>query len=256
MSQRVFYVYYLRDLNNNIFYIGKGSRSDKYDRADYHIKYWKHHKNKHLFNKIKKLNGVFIVDVFFEGEEGVCLQLEMQSIEEARQQGIKLCNVTNGGEGTSGLTHTMETKSLLSSYMKDPDRISTSKDNIKKAQEHNKGKRRADNYPVIEMYETMSIQEISDITNLSFPTIQSYLKEKGVYVYCKNKKLSADHKEAIRQTHKARTERKKVGQYSLNGDLIKIWSHQKEAVQECGGCVGDCLRGRQKTAYGYAWKYE
>lgn len=258
MEQRVFYVYYLRDGANGVFYIGKGMKFEKYNRVDFHLKYWKHHQsvNRHLYNKIKQLNGEFVVDVVFEGGEMECLQLERQKIAEHRELGVKLCNITDGGEGVSGIKHTKETKLILSDHMKNPDRICTSKTNIKKAQEQNKGKRRADEYPIIEMYESMTIQQIATITGLSFPTIKSYLQDRGVYTHCKNKKLSVDHKEAIKHTMKTRMERKKVNQYDLQGNLLKTWAHQKEAADVYGGCVGDCLRGRQKTAYGYIWKYD
>lgn len=50
---------------------------------------------------------------------------------------------------------------------------------------------------------------------------------------------------------------KKVSQYSTNGELIKIWDSIIEASNELSVnrcCIGDCVRGRQKTAGGYVWK--
>jgi len=52
---------------------------------------------------------------------------------------------------------------------------------------------------------------------------------------------------------------KQVEQYDLVGNLIKVFSSSKEADTEMGGKgnnVADCCRGKQKTAYGFRWKYK
>lgn len=51
---------------------------------------------------------------------------------------------------------------------------------------------------------------------------------------------------------------KKVAQYNINGELIKIWDSIIDAsntlnINRC--CIGDCARGKQRTAGGYVWKY-
>lgn len=51
---------------------------------------------------------------------------------------------------------------------------------------------------------------------------------------------------------------KQVYQYSLKGELIKIW----QSISECGRngfcetSVSDCCKGKNKTHKGYIWKYE
>ena len=50
---------------------------------------------------------------------------------------------------------------------------------------------------------------------------------------------------------------KRVGQYNTYGEIIKIWDSIVEASNELGinrCCIGDCMRGRQKTAGGYIWR--
>lgn len=50
---------------------------------------------------------------------------------------------------------------------------------------------------------------------------------------------------------------KKVAQYTLDGELIKIW----DSANECGrngfsqGSVSACCRGELKSSKGYIWKY-
>lgn len=51
---------------------------------------------------------------------------------------------------------------------------------------------------------------------------------------------------------------KKVAQYDLNGDLIKIYNSMSEATNEVyvpKGGISKCCRGKLKTSGGYVWKY-
>ena len=64
--------------------------------------------------------------------------------------------------------------------------------------------------------------------------------------------------------HGSRNERvakalsKPIGQFSLDGKLIKVWQSACEARRRTGfdqGYVGAVARGKFKQAYGYIWKY-
>jgi len=49
-----------------------------------------------------------------------------------------------------------------------------------------------------------------------------------------------------------------VGQYTLNGKLIKVWQSAHEVERQLGfanGYICNAARGKCKTAYGYVWKY-
>lgn len=51
---------------------------------------------------------------------------------------------------------------------------------------------------------------------------------------------------------------KPVGQYTTDGELIKVWQSASEVKRQLGfshGFIGDTARGKHKTAYGYVWKY-
>lgn len=49
----------------------------------------------------------------------------------------------------------------------------------------------------------------------------------------------------------------KINQFSLDGKLIKTWNSQAEILDFLGiGSISNCLNNREKTAYGYIWKYK
>jgi hypothetical protein len=57
----------------------------------------------------------------------------------------------------------------------------------------------------------------------------------------------------------AEKRRRKVIQYSLNGDFIKTWNGIRMAGRACGDTKGthitNCCTGKANKAYGYIWKY-
>ena len=75
MDLNRFYVYVHKDMNGNIFYVGKGTRDRAWkskDRARHHV--W------HRY--IKKLNGKYEIEIVKEGlEEEKALALEEELIE-------------------------------------------------------------------------------------------------------------------------------------------------------------------------------
>ena len=58
-------------------------------------------------------------------------------------------------------------------------------------------------------------------------------------------------------TRTARTS-KPVGQYSIDGNLIKVWQSTREVERQLcfdHSTVSKAAQGKYKTAYGYVWKY-
>ena len=56
----------------------------------------------------------------------------------------------------------------------------------------------------------------------------------------------------------AETKSKPVVQYTLNGELIKVWSSTIEVQRQAGfsqGNISKVANGKHKQAYGYIWKY-
>lgn len=51
---------------------------------------------------------------------------------------------------------------------------------------------------------------------------------------------------------------KPIGQYTLDGELIKIWSSTMEAQRQTGfssASISQAANGKSKQAHGYRWKY-
>jgi hypothetical protein len=115
-----FYIYILiNSIDNAPIYIGKG----KERRAECHfnvIKNRKHH-NLHLQNKVLKIwenGGAVLIKKFYTESEQEAFDIEVASIKYAKQLGYKLCNFTDGGEGSSGRIFSKESKKKSHNSMK------------------------------------------------------------------------------------------------------------------------------------------
>lgn len=56
----------------------------------------------------------------------------------------------------------------------------------------------------------------------------------------------------------AKTLGKPIGQYKLDGQLIKVWPSTAVVERQTGfgqGCIWGVANGKYKQAYGYIWKY-
>jgi hypothetical protein len=121
MENKLYYVYKLITSDDELIYVGKGSGN----RMNKHVQIAMGNssnrtKNPKLYNKIRKIinDGGFIssIIVFESISEIDCLNEEIRLIESI---GLKnLCNLTNGGEGTSGYSLSEETKLKMSESKK------------------------------------------------------------------------------------------------------------------------------------------
>ena len=121
MEDLIFYVYKLVTSDNEVIYVGKGSGNRMYKHAKIAMgNSINRTKNPKLYNKIKKIinNGGFVVPeiVFKSTSENDCLNEEIKLIKEIGLQ--NLCNLTSGGEGTSGYTLSEETRGKMSQAKK------------------------------------------------------------------------------------------------------------------------------------------
>lgn len=96
-----YYVYFhIRLDNNQVFYIGKGSGRRAYDKTSRSF-HWHNIANKHGYK----------VDFFATNlTEQQAFDIEIEQINYHRSVGTKICNLTDGGDGTSGCPSTTAKK--------------------------------------------------------------------------------------------------------------------------------------------------
>lgn len=61
-----------------------------------------------------------------------------------------------------------------------------------------------------------------------------------------------------RTERSAKTQSKSIGQYTHDGELIKIWPSARETERKTGfghGYISQAANGKCKQAYGFIWKY-
>jgi len=116
-QKRTYYIYLLiNSLDNKVFYVGKGHGRRMYWHKK-HALTGDHH-NKHLQNKILqliRLGGKIIYKKAFESkDEKEVFKQEMLTIKFFGFE--NLCNLTEGGEGSTGYTHTNEALNKMKEY--------------------------------------------------------------------------------------------------------------------------------------------
>lgn len=121
MENLIFYVYKLITSENEVIYVGKGSGNRMYKHTQIAMgNSINRTKNPKLYNKIKKIinSGGFVIPeiVFKSDSETDCLNEEIKLIQEIGLD--NLCNLTIGGEGTSGYYLSEETRMKMSEAKK------------------------------------------------------------------------------------------------------------------------------------------
>lgn len=97
-----FYVYqHIRPDTGAVFYVGKGRNGRAYNFFN-RGRYWN--------NVVKKCGKPIVSFLAKDLEEELAFFAEQECIDALRMRGVRLCNITNGGEGTSGLKQSEETK--------------------------------------------------------------------------------------------------------------------------------------------------
>lgn len=110
MSMSDFYVYiHRRATDGKVFYVGKGHADRAWSKKGRN-KYW---------HKIVGKHG-FVVELAVSGvQEWYALEREIELIAQLRESGYALANITDGGDGVSGLKFTESSRKRMSDAHKD-----------------------------------------------------------------------------------------------------------------------------------------
>ena len=107
----------------------------------------------------------------------------------------------------------------------------------------------------------MSVPIISKHLGYSEDLIRKSLKEGTKLGWC-NYDISIEKSNAAKKCDRSylleipSKRRKQICKYSLEGYYIQTYESIIDAIREYGKGVSDCLRGKNKSAYGFLWKYK
>jgi len=105
-----FYVYeHIRRDTGAVFYIGKGRGGRHCSKRD---------RNQYWHNVVNKAGGFDSRVVIEDQSEELILLAEIEKINQLRMLGVTLVNLTDGGEGITGLKHSEESKLAMSQKLK------------------------------------------------------------------------------------------------------------------------------------------
>ena len=106
---------------------------------------------------------------------------------------------------------------------------------------------------IIDLYNTKSIQDISNLLNISRTTIRNFLKSLNIYT-----KKPSDNK-----GHKNNcVSPRQVQQFTKDNIFIKEFDSMIQAIKElnlnkkASSHISKCCQGKKPSAYGYVWKYK
>jgi hypothetical protein len=261
-----FYVYHLIDpLTNLPFYVGKG----KGNRMSHHMRDVNNgkmpHNNRHLFYKIKKINRlskkVICQKIFENLNECDAFQKEKEEIlkfgRKINKTGI-LCNITEGGDGISGIKISKKTKKKLSESLKKYYSINPSKNIGKK--HSNKTKEKLRKLGFLRKNSRITRQKISN-------SLMGHKHSKETLIKLSNSHIGISNKfKGIPRTQKIRDKistsnnfrKKEIIQCDINNKFIKKWKGIGKAAQQCNlykSGIQKCLKNKVLTCGGYKWKY-
>ena len=108
-NRDVFYVYeHMRATDGKVFYVGKGCGGRDKETHNRN-RYWKNVAAKHGYTSRRVVERV---------DEELSFLVEVERIAQLKQMGFSLCNLTSGGEGTSGYVMPESAKAKISSANK------------------------------------------------------------------------------------------------------------------------------------------
>lgn len=237
---------------NDIRYIGK-TKEDLIIRLKKHLLphalRGKYHKNYWIKSEVEKGNKILINEIFVVPENDGWQKWEQHYIAKYKAEGYELTNSTIGGDGLHGRDnpfygkhHSEKTKKL--NQLNQPSRKEVYQYDLQGN--------------LITKYD--SIGEASRINNIAASSILDVCKHRpkyktaGGYVWrFKGDSFSLDY------INPAIKLRKKVYQFSLNGELLNVFDSTVEAAAKVNVSVSNisaCCNNKLQTAGKFVWQYK
>ena len=253
------FIYTLSDKSGDIRYIGKSDTPRK--RLYNHIKESKDLKKKsHKINWIKSLldkSELPIIEILEEVSIEDWENSEKYWIEQFRQWGFNLTNLTIGGEGGQGYKHTNFAKQ----------KMRVSKSGTKLSEEHRKNISKSliesyiSNPKICDKRIHISKEELYQkyiIENLSMPKLAVFFGCGVKTIFSNLKEFGISKDKEVWSKQMSSNPEKPVLQYDLLGNFIREWDSltavEEELKLNCGN-ISNCCRGVSVTANGFIWRY-
>jgi len=254
------YIYTLSDRNGNIRYVGKTKQYLK-QRLYSHIKECETNRKSHKISWIKSLlekNQKPIIEIIDQVEDQNWEFWEKYWINQLKIWGMKLTNLTEGGQGGNGYKHSEESIK----------KMSQSKIGLKLSDEHKQkisqsllDKSLDPNYvkfqPRVWIFQKDDLYQNYIVENLSIPKLSKHYScsEKTIFANLKEYGILKDQE--IWSEQCVTNPRKIVLQFDLEGELVKQWISVKEASDFYRNTnIASCCRGESVTASGFIWRYK
>jgi hypothetical protein len=200
-----------------------------------------------------------IISVLDTVEEDNWQYWEKHWIEKLRNEGYKLTNLTEGGQGGNGFNHSEESKQKMSESKKgiklsDEHKQKISEKVKEKSQESPGYNRNGNN--IKRLIDKDLLYQLYIVENLSMPKIAEKLdcSEAKVFRNLDEYGIKKDKSVWIKQV--ASIPKKIVFQYDLEGNLIREWEGAVDVKNELNLDVSKCCLGEQKTCGGFIWRYK
>lgn len=242
------FIYTLADpRTNEVRYIGK-TKKTLYRRLSEHIttsKNLKDHRSKWIQSLVQQ-NFHPKIEVLDTCQEENWQETEKFWISILKFLGVDLVNQNEGGYGNNGHRFSQESKRKISMSLTGKKQ---SKETIEKRSSQMRGRK-------------LSAEHIAKCvaTRISRQYKMSDSLKLKISNFNKNKKLSEDHKAILKyhaQLNNAKNS-KKVAQYSLNGQLLGVYSCAREASLITNANISNirlCCKNKRKRAGGFLWKF-
>jgi hypothetical protein len=233
MSEQIvpqdFYVYVHRTFSGRVFYVGKGQGKRGWSDQS---------RNKHWHNIVNK-HGL-VVEVVESGlQEWYAFELECGLITLYGRE--TLCNMTNGGEGTSGRVPSEKHRLALSKPLSEKHRLALSA--------ALKGK------PKSEKTRLAMSKPKSEKHRLALSKPKSEKHRLALSAALKGKPKSEKTRLAIRAARTKPILCIETGQIFQTSYCAEKWLRSNGKQKALGGAVYACCNNKAKSAYGYTWRY-